>query len=198
MADPFTGEIRAFGFNYPPYDWAFCAGQQVAIQQNPALYSILANRYGGDLKTYFNLPNLRGLVPQGAGTPGPGWPNLPSTAVAQTQGADTVTLSTNNMPTHTHALSGAVSSGYATATDTPNASAYLSRTSGAGISTQTTTGVNYRAWNNLQTPDVSMAAQMVAPTGGSGNTVLPHENRQPFLVMNFCICLSGEYPVKPD
>ncbi len=63
MADPFVGEIRTFGFNFPPTGWAQCNGQLLPISQNTALFSLLGTYYGGDGKSTFALPNLQGGSP---------------------------------------------------------------------------------------------------------------------------------------
>ena len=61
MADPFVGEVRTFAFRFPPAGWAFCDGQIIPFSQNTALFSILGNRYGGDPRFSFALPNLTGM-----------------------------------------------------------------------------------------------------------------------------------------
>ena len=71
MADPFIGEVRTFGFAFAPKYWARCDGQVIEISQNPALFSIVGNTYGGDGKTTFALPDLRGMTAAGATTAAP-------------------------------------------------------------------------------------------------------------------------------
>jgi microcystin-dependent protein len=84
MAEPFVGEIRMFAGNFPPRGWAFCDGQLLAVSQNDALFSLLGTIYGGDGRTTFGLPDLRGRVPIHAGT-GPG---LPDRRLGSKGGAD--------------------------------------------------------------------------------------------------------------
>ena len=76
MSEPFIGEIIMFGGNFAPRGWALCDGQLLAINQNSALFSILGTTYGGNGRTTFGLPDLRGRVPMHEGT-GPGLSNRP-------------------------------------------------------------------------------------------------------------------------
>lgn len=112
MADPFTGEIRAFAFDYPPQDWAFCNGQTMLAQQNPALYAVIGNRYGGTSPQNFKLPDLLGQAPMCQGT-GIG---LTPRTVGQGTGTPAVTLTAAQLPPHSHTI--AVLAGNATA-ETP-------------------------------------------------------------------------------
>ena len=99
MSDPFLGEIRVFGFDFPPRGWANCAGQLLPISQNTALFSILGTSFGGDGRTTFALPNLQGTVPVHVGA-GPG---LTPRALGESGGTPEVTLSVAEMPAHSHA-----------------------------------------------------------------------------------------------
>ena len=92
--DPFIGEIIMFGGNFAPRGWALCNGQLLSISQNSALFSILGTTYGGDGRTTFGLPDLRGRVSMHPGT-GPG---LSPRSLGQKGGAETETLTTSNMP----------------------------------------------------------------------------------------------------
>lgn len=96
--EPFLGEIRLFSFNNIPRGWAPCEGQQLAIQQNAALFSLLGTVYGGDGMRTFALPDLRGRVALHVG---------PSFPLGSKGGEDTHLLSSNEMPQHTHLASGA-------------------------------------------------------------------------------------------
>src|SRR5687768_993649 len=98
----FIGEIRLFAPNFAPRDWALCNGQLLPINQNQALFSILGTTYGGDGRTTFALPDLRGRSAIGAGS-GPG---LSSYTLGQQTGSPTTLLSANQLPSHTHAISG--------------------------------------------------------------------------------------------
>ncbi|RZJ61918.1 MAG: phage tail protein [Acidovorax sp.] len=174
--EQFIGEIRAFPFAFAPKNWALCNGQLLAISSNTALFSILGVAYGGDGKSTFGLPNLQGRVVVGAGPDGPLAPWVPG----QVAGSDNVTLLPAEMPMHNHQITGMNNTGTA---PTPSSTSYLSRDGrgGGGIIQYMQTGA---------TPSTLMAPNTLGPSGGTQ----PHENRQPFLVMNYCIALSGAFP----
>ena len=181
MSDPFIGEIRPFAFDFAPIDWAFCSGQQVPYQQYIALYSILGATFGPtDGKSYFTLPNLAGRTPMGSSYDA-------SNRVGTRQGEDSVALTPAQTAPHVHtAQGGQPITGQTTAT--PSSNSLLSR-----ISTGT---VNYWGWSKQESPTGTMAAAMLsAACGNTTGMVTPHENRQPYLTINFCICLDGIYPV---
>ena len=96
--DIFMGFIAAFGFNYPPRDWVWCAGQLLAISDNTSLYSLLGSLYGGDDRSVYGIPELRGRVPMGYGQ-SPGLPNYP---LGLRYGTPTHTLTLSQMPAHNH------------------------------------------------------------------------------------------------
>src|ERR1044072_4470491 len=98
--DPFVAEIRVFPYTFAPKGWALCNGQLLPISQNTALFSLLGTMYGGDGKTTFGLPDLRGSVPMMHGQ-GPG---LSLHDQGETGGSETVTLLESEIPAHTHAL----------------------------------------------------------------------------------------------
>ena len=176
--DQFIGEIRAFPFNFAPKNWALCNGQLLAISSNTALFSIIGTYYGGDGKVTFGLPNLQGRV---IVAPGQG-PGLSPWDLGEVQGSDNVTLLSTQMPMHSHQVTGMNNVGTLTA---PDNTCYLSRDvrGGTGAIQYMQTGGN---------PAAAMAPNALLPTGGN----LPHENRQPFLVLNYCIALQGEYPAR--
>ncbi len=184
MADPFLGEIRAFGFNFAPVNWAMCLGQLIPLQQNPTLFSILGVQFGGNGTSNFGLPNLQGQAPMGTGT-GPG---LTPRTVGSAVGEASVSLLANNLPPHNHAIG--VQTANATATSPAG-----------GMLAQSVNGSGPRAPQVFAyaaaaptVPQGALAANALAPfTGGNQ----PHSNRQPYLALNFCICLSGEFPVRP-
>lgn len=181
MADPFYGEIRAFAFNFPPENWAFCDGQSVSAAQNQALYSIIGNLYGGTPNQNFNLPNLRGRAPMGQGS-GPG---LTPRTVAQAVGTPAETLLITQMPPHDHAI--AVQTGNATAS-APTGNFLAAAVTGGSRPTAKSTYVPVA-------PDAPLAPAALTPFQGGGQ---PHSNMQPYLALNLCICLQGEtYPIRP-
>lgn len=93
MSEPFLGEIKIVGFNFPPRNWAFCDGQILPINQNQSLYSLLGTTYGGDGRTSFGLPDLRGRVPIHVGG---------THSLGQKSGEENHALSTGEMPAHKH------------------------------------------------------------------------------------------------
>lgn len=177
MADAFYGEIRIFGFTFPPENWAQCNGQLLQVMQYQVLYTILGSQFGGNGQSNFNLPNLMGSAVCEAGQ-GPG---LTSRPFGKSFGATSVTLSHTQIPYHQHTLNG-IQGTAQQLINSPTATAYVARTFGQLDFTGT------------DTYDTTLAPQMVGAYGSSG----PHENRQPYLPMQFCICMYGDYPVRAD
>jgi len=166
MSQPFLGQIQQFGFNFAPRGWAFCNGQLMSIAQNTALFSLLGTMYGGDGQTTFGIPDMRGRDSLHFGQ-GPGLSNF---AQGEVSGVEGVTLINQQMPMHNHTL---------------NAN------SGAKL-------VDKPLNNSLGGADIYTAASLdsvMSPgsIGMSGGNQ-PHENRQPLLVINWCIALEGIYP----
>ena len=169
MADPFVAEIRIFPFDFAPKGWALCDGQLLPLSQNTALFSLLGTTYGGDGKSNFALPDLQGASPM---QPGQG-PGLKLRDLGETGGVESVTLLESEIPSHSHALLGRNDVG-----DTP---------APGGMTLARATGI-YQT--NTAGSQVSMAPDALPPAGGGQ----PHNNRQPYLVLNFCIALQGVYP----
>jgi microcystin-dependent protein len=168
MSDPFVAEIRIVGCNFAPKGWAFCNGQLLPLSQNTALFSLLGTTYGGNGQTNFALPDLQGRSPMQSGQ-GPG---LSLRDLGESGGSETVTLTQSQIPNHSHGLHGVSA---AATTGTPGATVALAKPASALV---------YRAATNT----VPMAA--MAPAGAGQ----PHNNRQPYLVLNFIIALQGVYP----
>ncbi len=170
VMDPFIGTIMAVGFNFAPRGWATCDGQLLAINQNTALFSLLGTMYGGDGRNNFALPDLRGRVAvhQGSLAKGGGMYKVGSIG-----GAETVTLTTAQMPGHTHQVKGQSAAGN---TDGPG-SAVPAAIARSNIYSD-------------RAPNVDMEAAMLTATGGGG----AHENRPPYLVVNWVIALQGIFP----
>jgi microcystin-dependent protein len=169
MSEPFLAEIRMVGFNFAPRGWAFCDGQILPINQNQALYSLLGTAYGGDGRTSFALPDLRGRTPVHVGTSAGGNPFV----WGQKTGAERHSLTRGEMPPHTHTLS-ASSLVANSAVPTDHALA-------AGSAPEA-----YRSPEGL----APMGAGTISPVGASQ----AHENMQPFLAVHFCIALQGLFP----
>ncbi len=177
MSQAYIGEIRCFGFNFAPYEWALCNGQPTAISQNAALFSVIGTNFGGNGTTTFNLPNLQGQIPMHWGTTS----GLPPTSIGQVQGVPNVTLTTTQIPSHTHAPSAATSTEAAERTNTPNATCFSSGVTKPDL-----------PWQTAPTLSPQFAPNAISPTG----TSLPHDNTQPYLVLNFCISLYGIFPTR--
>jgi microcystin-dependent protein len=171
MSDPFLGEIKLFPYTFAPRGWALCNGQVLSIAQNTALFSLIGTLYGGDGRTTFALPDLRGRVPVSSGQ-GPG---LSQYDVGEVGGVESVTLTEPQLPAHTHAMR---VNGPSSASNNPN-NRYLGRVS---------TGTAYAGTTNGKT----LKPDAIAPSGDSE----PHENRQPHLVLNYCIALEGIFPAR--
>lgn len=174
--DAYVGEIRAVGFNYAPYNWAFCAGQLLPINQYSALYSLLGTVYGGDGRTTFALPNLCG---QAIVQPGQG-PGLSLYVQGQRTGSETQTLTPPQMPAHVHGLGGAFLA----------QSAEGDKTDPTGNFPATTAERQYSEGSSGST----MAADMLKGAAGAAGGNQPHSNLMPSLTINYIICLVGEYP----
>jgi microcystin-dependent protein len=173
MSEAFVGEIRMFGGNFAPRNWAFCDGQLLAISQNDALFSLLGTLYGGDGRTTFGLPDLRGRIPIHKGQ-GPGLTNRNIGAGAR-GGAEKVTVTPNQLPAHSHTLTATTQGGNESS---PN----------AAQPAQSTIGVYLR---NPNPPSVQpLHSDTISNTGGSQS----HENVMPFQCVNFVIALFGTYP----
>ena len=169
MAEPFLGQIIMFGGNFAPRGWAFCDGQLLQISQNSALFSLLGTMYGGDGRTTFGLPDLRGRSPIHAGT-GPG---LSPRSLGQKGGAETVVLNANQLPAHTHTL-------YAN-----NGQPDESNPQDGFPATLTNDTEGYAESSNT-----TMNSNVVSSVGGGQS----HNNMPPFQTVNFIIALQGIYP----
>ena len=171
MSDPFVGEIRMFAGNFAPRGWAFCDGQLLAISQNDALFSLFGTIYGGDGRTTFALPDMRGRLPVHEGN-GSGLSNYP---IGARWGVETVALTASQAQDHAHAMQG--SSGFG------------SDTTPAGNLPATGSGINL--YNNSASATViGLSGAAVGVAGGN----LAHSNLMPFLCVNFIVALFGIYP----
>lgn len=175
--EPFIGEIIMFGGNFAPRNWALCNGQLLSINENSALFSILGTTYGGDGRTTFGLPDLRGRVAMHEGT-GPG---LSTRRLGEKGGSETNILNVNQLPSHNHVASGAVSPQCANAggDETNPGGGYMA-----------TAGTDLYA----ETPNAVMGESSVAITVGNTGANQSVNNVQPFQCVNYIICLIGTFP----
>jgi len=171
MTQPFIGEIRFFGFDFPPRGWASCAGQILSIAQNQALFSLLGTTYGGNGVQNFQLPDLRSRVPIGQGSNG----GVGTYVMGERSGSETVTLLQSQIPQHIHQLVGTTT----TATHRPP----VGRTFGA----DTSATVDFYAPGGSP---VQMSPSSIATAGSTQ----PHTNLQPYSVLNASIALQGRFP----
>lgn len=174
--EPFLGQIVLFAGNFAPRGWAFCDGQLLSIASNTALFSILGTTYGGDGRTTFALPDLRGRVPVGPRT-GPG---LSTRGLGQRGGTETVTLTEAKMPSHAHTYSPAASDQEGDS-QSPGGNYWSADAAGQSAA--------YRSSPDLD-PGTSMGPQVTNDAGGGE----AHDNMQPFLGVNYIIALMGVYP----
>lgn len=179
MSEPFIGEIRVFAFNYAPEGWAYCNGAQLTVQQNPALYSLLGTNFGGTGSSTFALPNLQSRLPMG-------FNKSTEAHVGLAAGSETVTINTATMANHTHEVNGEIQGVIANALQSPGNNAVPNAVLVGGKLS--------KAFSSASAANVAMSPSMVQPVGGGA----AHENRQPYLAMNFCIALDGVYPYFND
>jgi microcystin-dependent protein len=177
MGTPYIGEIKIISWNFPPKGWAFAIGQLLPINQNQALFSLLGTTYGGDGRVNFALPDLRGRVPIHVGN---------GFTQGQIGGEASHTLTMSEMPAHVHPLNADATTPAASNSITPVANNSIGQTIGVPSQGSTFPDNIY----STGTVNAAMASATVGNTGGSQ----PHENRQPFLVLNFIVALQGVFP----
>lgn len=169
----YIGEIRMFVGNFAPMNWLYCWGQTLAISQYDALYAIIGTQYGGNGRDSFQLPDLRGRIPIGAGD-GPG---LTSRIPGQMSGAESVALTIANMPQHTHNV----------LCDTTTPADQLKTAPQNNIPAVLSAGAGYGADT---TNNPTMKNGMINSAGNGQN----HENMPPWGCLNYIICCNGIYP----
>ena len=168
--EPFLAEVKIFAGNFAPRGWALCEGQILPINQNQALFSLLGTTYGGDGRTTFALPDLRGRAPISSGQ-GPG---LSNRNLGSRGGQPTHTLTQNEMPAHNHTVHLNVSTSVGSE-NSPSGN-HITSHSGA-FSEDATSGTNIQG-------------AITNNTGGGQ----PHNNMQPYLALNYIIALQGVFP----
>lgn len=198
MAEPMMGQVMMFGGNYAPRDWALCDGALLNVVDFGALFSLLGTNYGGDGRTSFGVPDLRGRSPLGWGT-GPG---LSSRQLGQRSGREINQLSTSQMPEHNHSISSIELSGdvtgkvYAATSECDEGSpagAYLT-VPADDLQIYTKSDSDKVAMNeNMLEITNTLAVSADANTGDAGGHT-PVDNMHPWLCMNYIIALEGYYP----
>jgi microcystin-dependent protein len=176
MTSPFLGEVQIYGFNFAPFQWAFANGATLPLQQNAALFSLLGTSYGGNGTTNFMLPNLVGRGPcnQGQG------PATSQRVLGQPFGEFNTALTISSMPAHAHRM---------VANGPPASGATIGPTPTFGAALAKFAGTNALVANNPAS-NTTLAANAVVVAGGN----VPHPNQQPYLAINFCISLNGNFP----
>jgi len=187
MSEPFIGQIHMFGFNFPPRGWAKCDGALLSIAQNTALFALLGTTYGGDGRTTFGLPDLRGRVPIHQGT-GPG---LSPRSQGSKSGLEQTVLTESNLPSHTHTAESTSASTAHVVTPAGNSNDAANNfwADDAGVSS----GTYHSGPANAAMNSESVTTVTTTTLEATGNGT-PHNNMQPFLTVNFCIALTGIFP----
>lgn len=169
MSEPFIGEIRILPYGYAPVNWAYCDGSLLSIAQHTALFAVIGITYGGDGRTTFGLPNLIGKVPLGT--------DFSQYRLGASGGSAQVTLTLDQLPTHTHQM---MASSSTSDTSLCENNRMLGKIAGRGN----------KIYSENTEPLVNLNSRSLSSVGGTK----AHENRQPFLAINFCIALEGVYP----
>ena len=166
MSEPFVGEIRMFAGNFAPRGWAFCDGQLLAVSQNEALFSLLSTMYGGDGKTTFGVPDMRGRIPIHPGS-------SPYDHLGTKGGQEQVSLTVKELPPRP--LKGTTATA-TTVNPVGNAPAH-------GATAYLSQGSTF----------VAMADNAISNNHIAGGGQ-PHDNLMPFVCIHFIIALVGVYP----
>ena len=172
MSEPFIAEVRMWGLNFAPRNWAFCNGQLLPIAQNTALFSLVGTTYGGDGRSTLGLPNLQGRAPM---HPGRG-PGLIQRRLGEKGGIETHTLSEQQLPSHSHTVYAADTAAGPENTPANNLPVISGGRGAANRYGSASPG--------------NMSGQTVGPAGGGQ----AHNNMQPYLTLTFTIALQGLYP----
>jgi microcystin-dependent protein len=174
MSQPYVGQIVAVGFNWAPLNWLLCNGVLQPISQYQVLYTLLGTTYGGDGQSTFGIPNLNGRAALGMGQ-GQG---LSSYNLGQSAGNEGVTLTVNQIGAHSHQMMGS------TATATTNVPG-----NGLAFAQNPNAALIYGTG--------AMTTLLPSTIGYAQGGSQPHENRQPYQVLNYIIAYAGLFPPHP-
>jgi len=172
--EPFIAQITPFGFNWAVRGWALCNGQLLPIAQNSALFSLIGTIYGGDGRTTFGLPDLRGRVPVHYGN-GPG---LASISIGQRGGANTTT----EVPAHSHSVS--INTSPDTTTTDISTGNYFAHEAKRGDNALPI--YSSASPTAIMNPNAAVASSSGVPGGVN--------NMQPFTAICYQIALTGIFP----
>lgn len=181
--EPLLGEIRWFGFSFCPRGWAGAEGQLLSIASNDALFALYGTIYGGDGRTTFGLPDLRGRVQLGAGS-GPGLSDYP---MGQKSGSESVTLTEAEIPAHNHSIKVSPS----TASYSDGANGVLATAAASSNKDKEKKSIDdVYIYDGPGTATQSLAADSMDNTGGGGS----HNNLPPYLTLKACVAVEGIFP----
>ncbi|WP_137938023.1 tail fiber protein [Chitinivorax sp. B] len=189
--DGYIAEIRLWAGTWAPVGWQFCNGQLLQVNSNAALFSLIGNTYGGDGRTTFALPDLRGRVPLGVGQ-GQGLPT--NYQLAGKGGAESVTLSQAQLPAHNHTIALNAGTDNSNGITNPTVGSTVFLTAGAAF-----IGRDPITLNGLYTsadPGPNAGKVGGGSSGVTGQSA-PVDVREPYMALNFIICINGLYPDRP-
>lgn len=185
---PFLSQVALFAFSYAPRGWALCAGQLLPINQNQALFSLLGTTYGGDGRTNFALPDLRGRVALGVGQ-GAG---LSDYQLGGSAGVESLALGPPALSAHAHTLNTSAMTATARCRNgVANQAGPSGNTPAIEAAGVTATYSNAAPDANMHASAIALGGALTAANAGGGQA---HNNMQPCLVLSYCICLSGIFP----
>jgi microcystin-dependent protein len=190
--DAFCGEIRLFPYTFVPQYWLPCDGSTYLIQSYQGLFAVIGFQFGGDQRTNFAVPDLRARVAVGTGIDPT---DIYRPAFATSAGTDGVALSQSMMPPHNHVLNAATVTPKERVTSA--AGNYIGGLALSAAAPPFTVALDFQSGTPVS--PVNLNAGTLSSVGGNatGGTD-PHENRQPYLAMQYCICTSTDnFPVRP-
>lgn len=178
--EPFIGEVKLLGFNFPPLGYMTCQGQVLSIAAYTALFSLIGTTYGGNGQTTFALPDLQGRMPLGQGQGG----GLPNYTIGESAGSPSMTMKTDNMPQHIHTLVNMH-------VQVKASSANAGEQSPDGTFPATTSGNLYA---DTATANIFTGGTQISGTTDAAGNGMPFNILNPFLCLNFSIAVEGIFP----